>query len=180
LREISLHIIDIAENGIDAGGDLICIFVDEDRCRNLLTIKISDNGSGISPEIAENVTDPFVTSRTTRRIGLGLSLLETAARRCDGDFIIESEPGKGTCITATFKYGHIDRAPVGDMAASLSVLMFGNPKTDFVYTHIIDEKQFNLDTREIKKEFKVNSLSDPLVIHRLTQFVKEGIDRLKD
>lgn len=169
---------DIAENGIGAGADCIHILVDEARGENGLKIEIRDNGRGISPEALGHVTDPFVTSSTTRRVGLGLSLLQTAAERCEGEFVLESEIGKGTRTMATFQYDHIDRSPVGDMAGSVSMLMMGNPDIDFVYTHIIDGKDFVLDTREIKKELGEASLSDPSIVFHLTESVRKSLSGL--
>jgi len=179
LREISLHIIDIAENGITAGADCIEIGVEENLKGNLLKIEVSDNGSGIPPEMFDNVTDPFVTSRTTRKVGLGLSLLETASRRCGGDFSISSDPGKGTRVIATFIHDHIDRAPIGDMAGSVSVLIIGNPGVDFVYDHSVDEKHFLLDTRKIKEEKGADCLTDAGEVFQMTRFIRDSLERLK-
>ncbi len=169
---------DIAENGIGAGADCIHILVDEACSENQLKIEIRDNGRGIPGNMLDKVTDPFVTSRTTRRVGLGLSLLETAARRCEGDFAIVSEPGKGTKITATFQYDHIDRAPVGDMASSVALLIAGHSNIDFVYTHIVDGKDFILDTRELKEQGDI-SLADPSIILQLTQHIREALVGLR-
>ena len=152
MRELSLHILDIAENGVTAGADCIQILVEEARTDDHLKIVIQDNGSGLPPEKREKLTDPFVTTRTTRRVGLGLPLLAVAAERCEGDFKVTSEPGQGTRVEATFRFNHIDRAPLGDMASTITTLILGNSDIDFVYTHIIDGRDFNMDTREIKTE----------------------------
>ena len=178
MRELSLHILDIAENGITAGADCIRIHVEEARNKDLLTIKIADNGKGMPAEKVEKLTDPFVTTRTTRRVGLGLSLIAVAAERCDGKLEVKTEAGIGTEITATFRYSHIDRAPMGDIASSITTLIMGNPQTDFVYTHIIDDEIFTLDTREIKEELDDVSLSDPVIIHHLTQSIRNSLDKL--
>jgi hypothetical protein len=179
LRELSLHILDIAENGITAGADCIHIFVNESRSDDRLKIKIGDNGSGLPPEKLDKLADPFVTTRTTRRVGLGLSLLAAAAQRCEGELTVETEPDKGTEVVATFRYNHIDRAPLGDMASTITTLIMGNPDIDFVYTHIIDENDFSLDTREIKKEMEDLSLSDPMVIHHLTESIRRSLRQLE-
>jgi len=166
LREISLHIMDVAENGITAGSELIEIFINENRIENLLTVVIKDYGKGMPPEMVRTVTDPFVTTRTTRRIGLGLSLWKEASKRCGGNFSIESEPGKGVIVTATFKYDHIDRAPIGDIAGTITMLIAGNPDIDFVYDHVIDGNRFTVDTRERRKA-PGKSLTDPALLFRL-------------
>jgi anti-sigma regulatory factor (Ser/Thr protein kinase) len=177
LREIALHVLDIAENGITAGSDLIQILIDENRIENLLKVVIKDYGKGISSEMLRTVTDPFVTSRTTRRVGLGLSLLKEAAKRCGGDFSIESEPGKGTVVTATFRYDHIDRAPIGDIAGTIIMLIAGNPDIDFVYDHVIDGNRFTIDTRELKEEFD-DSLTDPALLFHLKKQIEEELKKL--
>jgi len=177
LREIALHVLDIAENGITAGSDLIQILVDENRIENLLKVVIKDYGKGMSPKMLRTVTDPFVTTRTTRRIGLGLSLWKEAAKRCGGDFSIESEPGKGTVVTATFRYDHIDRAPIGDIAGTITMLIAGNPDIDFVYDHVIDGNRFTIDTRELREELE-ESLTDPALLFHLKKQIEEELKKL--
>jgi len=178
LRELSLHILDIVENGITAGADCIHIEVTESRTADFLTIKIRDNGRGISAEKLARLKDPFVTSRTTRRVGLGLPLLAAAAERCDGKLAVEAGTPGGTEVTATFRYSHIDRAPMGDMASTTATLLMGNPQIDFVYTHVIDGQEFILDTRELKKELGNHSLEDPMVVHRLGKNIRTSLNQL--
>ena len=178
MRELSLHILDIAENGITAGADCIHILVEEARTADLLTVKIMDNGHGMPAEKIEKMTDPFVTSRTTRRVGLGLSLIATAAERCEGRLTVGTEPDAGTKVKAIFRYSHIDRAPVGDMAATITTLIMGNPQSDFVYTHIIDGEEFTLDTRELKAEMGDQSLTNPVVVHHLTASIRNSLGQL--
>lgn len=178
MREISLHIMDIAENGIAAGASRIEILVNENRSGNLLTVEIKDNGRGIPPDMLANITDPFVTTRTTRRVGMGLSLLKAAAERCGGQFEIHSEVGKGTRTAATFQYDHIDRAPLGRMVSSIMLLIAGRPDIDFVYTHIVDGKDFVLDTAEIKTELGEISIGEPAVIRQLKESVEEMLAHL--
>jgi hypothetical protein len=168
---------DVAENGITAGSDLIKIFIDENRIENLLKVVIKDFGKGMPPEMVRTVTDPFVTTRTTRRIGLGLSLWKEAAKRCGGDFSIESEPGKGTVVTATFRYDHIDRAPIGDIAGTITLLIAGNPGIDFVYDHVIDGRKFTIDTRELREELET-SLTDPALLFHLKKQIEEELKKL--
>jgi len=178
LRELSLHILDIVENGITAGADCIHIDVIESRVEDFLTIKIRDNGRGIPAEKLDKLKDPFVTSRTTRRVGLGLPLLAAAAERCDGKLEVEAGTISGTEVTATFRYSHIDRAPMGEMASTMATLLMGNPQIDFVYTHVIDGQEFILDTRELKKELGDHSLEDPMVIHQLGKSIRTSLNQL--
>lgn len=179
MKELSLHIMDIAENGITAEASLVAIRVDEDPGNNLLTIEIRDNGKGIPKAMVSLVLDPFVTSRTTRRVGLGLSLFKAAAERCGGSFNLESEPGKGTLTRATFLYDHIDRAPLGDMAMSIVSLVAGYPEIDIEYTHMYDGRVFEFDTREIRQELEGVPLSEPTVLQHLKSAIKDELDQIK-
>ena len=179
MRELSLHILDIAENGVTAGADCVHILVEEARNDDQLKIVIRDNGQGLPPEKRNKLTDPFVTTRTTRRVGLGLPLLAAAAQRCDGDLSVESGPQKGTEVVATFRYNHIDRAPLGDIASTITTLIMGNPDIDFVYTHIIDGKDFSLDTREIKTAMDDLALTDPIVLHHMTDSIRNSLRQLE-
>ncbi|MEX1348960.1 MAG: ATP-binding protein [Desulfobacterales bacterium] len=178
MRELSLHILDIAENGITAGADCIHILVEEDRTADRLTVIITDNGHGMSAEKITRLADPFVTSRTTRRVGLGLSLLAAAAERCEGRLSVETEPDAGTKVKATFLYSHIDRAPMGDMAATITTLIRGNPQIEFVYTHITDGEEFTLDTRKLKAEMGYLSVTNPVVIHHFTASIRNSRGQL--
>ena len=179
MRELSLHILDVVENGIAAGGNCIWIKVEEDHRADQLKIVIRDNGRGMPIEKLQNINDPFITSRTTRRVGLGLSLLAAAAERCEGTMRVDTAPGKGTEVETTFQHSHIDRAPLGDMAATITTLIIGNPEIDFVYSHRINGEEFSLDTREIRAEMEDLSLSDPVIIHHLAESIRSSLKELK-
>jgi hypothetical protein len=175
LKEISLHILDVVENGISAGATLIRVHIWEKRRKNRLEITIGDNGRGIPENIRKTVTDPFVTTRTTRRVGLGLSLLKAAALRCNGTFEIDSETNRGTTITASFEFDHIDRAPIGDMPATVSSLLAGHPEIDLDYLHSINGNEFRLDTRELRCELDDMSLSDPRIVLQLESAIRDHL-----
>jgi hypothetical protein len=175
LRELSLHILDVAENGINAGGTLIRITVIEDSKENRLTIKIADNGRGIPEDMISKIVDPFYTTRTTRKVGLGLGLFREACKRCEGDLEIRSKEGEGTEVTATFRRDHIDLPPLGDMAGTMVSLVIGNEDVDFLYTHVIDGRRFELDTRQVKAELEDVPIYNPEVIGYLTQTIREFI-----
>ena len=154
MEDLSLHILDIVENSIKAKASRIEIKVVEDTKRDLLTIEIKDNGRGIDEKTIEKVFDPFFTTGTTRKVGLGLPLLSQAAKDSGGDVEIESKVGKGTKVKATFRHSHIDRKPMGDMEATLAALISVNPEVDFIYEYEKDESKYRLDTREIRAEVK--------------------------
>ena len=161
MQELSLNILDVAENSVRAGATLTTILVDEQPQQDLLTIQIADNGCGMSEEQVQRVTDPFFTTRTTRKVGLGVPLLKMAAELAGGSFSIRSKLGEGTTTTATFQLGHIDRMPLGDVAATICTLVQCNPEIDFVYTYRPGEREFSADTRQFRQILEGVPLSDP-------------------
>ena len=178
MEDISLHILDVADNGISAGAVLIRIAVEEDSREDKLTVTIEDNGRGMEPEFLAHVLDPFVTTRTTRKVGLGLSLLQQSAREAGGDLKVESVIGKGTRVEAFMRYGHIDRKPMGDMAETMATLIEGNAEIDFVYTHRKNGKEYVLDTREIRAELEEIPLNNPQVVNLIRQNVVAGLQEI--
>lgn len=178
MKELSLHILDVAENAISAGAHLVRIEVIEKRRANRLYLRIADNGCGIAPEQIDRVADPFYTSRTTRRVGLGLSLLETAACQCDGYMRIRSNTGEGTEVFAEFVHDHVDRAPLGDMAATMATLITGNPSVDFEYRHELDEDDLEIHTRHIREAFDGLSVIDTRVFRHVMKTLRSGEERL--
>ena len=151
MTEISLNILDVAENSTRAGASLVTIRVEADTGCDRLTVAIEDNGCGMTKEQVEHVTDPFFTTRTTRKVGLGVPFFKYAAESTGGSFTIESEPGKGTTVTAVFVLSHIDRMPLGDISSTIHTLIVYHPETDFCYTYRYDSKSFTLDTRQFRE-----------------------------
>ncbi|MCP4714544.1 MAG: ATP-binding protein [Deltaproteobacteria bacterium] len=178
MRELALHIMDIVENGLAAGASIIHLAISEESNVNRLRITIRDNGSGIPAENLARAADPFFTTRTTRRVGLGLSLFRESARRCEGDLTIASREGHGTEVQATFRCDHIDVPPLGDMAGTLSSLLMGNADVDFCYIHELDGRSFEFDTREVKKELEGLSLTTPAVLQHIIGMIRQGLAEL--
>ncbi len=172
MKELSLHILDIAQNSITAGATLVTISIAEDTVKDILTISIEDNGKGMSEEFLAKVRDPFTTTRTTRPVGMGISLFESAAKACGGGLDIKSELGVGTVVTTEFKHSHIDRAPIGDMAETFVTIIGTNPNIDYVYNHSINGESFTMDTRELKAVLG----EVPLDIPDVTMWIKENIN----
>ena len=141
MQELSLNVLDVAENSVRAGATLIEITVEEDTAADLLAITIADNGKGMTEEQVRRVTDPFFTTRTTRRVGLGVPFFKMAAELSGGGLQIRSQPGKGTVVTARFGLGSIDRMPLGDMEGTIRTLVQGSPGIDFVYTRRLDGRE---------------------------------------
>lgn len=151
MRELSLHILDIAQNSIVAGAQTLRIAIIEDLVQDRLTIRIKDDGKGMDEETVARVVDPFYTTRTTRRVGLGIPMFKASAEGCNGSFSIQSQLGVGTEMDAEFQHSHIDRVPLGNMTDTLITIIMGSPKMELIYTHCVNEKKFCLNTKEIRK-----------------------------
>jgi len=178
MEDISLHILDVAENGIIAGADLIKINVSEDVTRDVLEVAIQDNGRGMSPELLKNVLDPFVTTRTTRKVGLGLSLFQQASQEADGNLSIESTEGQGTTVRAYMSYAHIDRKPLGNMVATMLALVEGNPTVDFAYTHTRNGRTYSFDTRDLRVQLEEIPINTPAVIALIEDNLTSGLQEI--
>jgi len=178
MRELSLHLLDIIQNSISAQATEIKLSIKEDLINDLLTIVIEDDGVGMDEELQKKVLDPFVTSRTTRKVGLGLSLFKSAAKQSAGDLEIESELGVGTKVKAEFKHSHIDRAPLGDIVGTLITILSADPDFEFIYSHQVNQRKFTLTTREIKEQLGDVKLSNSQVINWLRDYLTEQINNL--
>jgi hypothetical protein len=175
LEDLSLHILDVAENALRAEATRIRIAIEEDLKEDLMVLEIEDNGKGMAPDMARRVMDPFVTTRTERRVGLGLPLLGDAARMADGDIEIASQPGRGTQLRATFRHGHIDRKPLGDMSSTLVSLLLADAGVDLIYEHTKDGKAFQLNTDALRQELDPVPLDRPEVIDWIREHVRQGL-----
>ena len=152
MEDLSLHILDIVENSIAAMAGRIEIRVEEDQANDLVTIEIKDDGNGMDEQTLKKALDPFFTTRTTRRVGLGLSLLAQAARDSEGAFDLSSRPGEGTTVNATFRLSHPDCKPMGDIGQTMQVLVMAHPEIEFLYEHKKDNSIYHFDTRETGRE----------------------------
>ena len=174
MKELSLHILDIVQNSVAAGAKFITLDLIEDVNTDLLEFSIKDDGCGMTEETLKKVTDPFTTGRTTRRVGLGIPLLKAAAELTGGGLELTSEPGVGTTVTARFVYDSIDRQPLGNMAETILGIIISYENIDFVYYHRVNEKEFTIDTREIKGILGEVSLNEPEVVLWLSGFLNEN------
>lgn len=178
MRELSLNILDVVQNSISAGASLITIEVLENTKIKDLTIKILDNGKGMTNEQLKSVQDPFYTTRTTRKVGMGVPLFKMAAEMSAGSFDIKSEVNVGTQVTACFKTDNLDFVPLGDMCSTIITLVSMNTKINFVYKHCVDEKEFVFDTRKIKEILGDVPLDENDVVVWLREYVQENINNL--
>ena len=179
MRELSLHILDIAENSISAGARKVEVSVNEDIKEDQLSIVISDNGKGMDEEMVIKVLDPFVTSRTTRKVGLGLPLLKAAAEACNGELTIESQLGIGTKTQVTFQHSHIDRMPLGDLTNTWLTLLLGTPEVNWVFTYQMNDEVFFIDDKEIKKELDGISLTEPSIMRIIRELIRDGVETVR-
>ena len=179
MRELALHILDIAENSISAGANKIRISIIENRRDDLLEIEIEDNGKGMDAGTLANITDPFITSRTTRKVGLGIPFFKAAAETCDGTFNIHSKQGLGTKVQAVFKHSHIDRMPLGDISGTLHTLVIGTPEVNWVFEYKVDGDSFVFDDEPIKETLDGVPLSEPAVMRFVREMIDEGINGVR-
>ena len=178
MRELSLNILDIAQNSLSAGAGLVTLTVDEDSGADSLTLRVEDDGRGMDADTLQRVRDPFYTTRTTRKVGMGIPLFRMAAEMTGGSLDIVSEPGTGTAVTASFSLSHIDRMPLGDMAGTVTALIRLNPGVDFVYRHTVDGRSFEMDTRELRAQLGDVPLSEPDVMEWIDGYLREQEDSL--
>ena len=183
MREISLHLLDIAENSVAAQSHNICIEINENLKSDLLTVRVTDDGRGMSEETAKQVLDPFYTTRTTRKVGLGIPLLKLAAEMAEGGLSLVTESGKGTKIEASFRHSHIDRMPLGDIAVTFLTLLISYPNIHWVFDYrVIDHSgesyEYNFDDTELKAELGDMSMTEPDILKFVRSMFEEGIQAL--
>ena len=174
MKELSLHILDVAQNSLSAGAawlELSLVFRGEE-----LILTIRDDGHGMEPEFLAAVLDPFTTSRTTRSVGLGLPLLKLTAEQTGGEMTVDSTVGVGTSVRAVFHTSHIDCPPLGDLASTLALLIQGAPEVTYCFTYDVDGRVLRMDTRELRDVLGDDvSLAEPEIILWLTDYIAEGL-----
>ncbi len=179
MRDLSLHLLDLAQNSITAGASLVTIrlTLGED---GMLTMELTDNGKGMSPELLSRVTSPFATTRTTRKVGLGIPMMKENAEKAGGTFRLESEEGKGTTLTATLDTGNIDCLPMGDLSGTLLSLMLTNPLfPDFLFEGKSPKGEGSFDTREVRQALGSDiPFNEPSVAAWLKEALDEEINSI--
>jgi len=179
MKDLSLHVMDIAQNSIAAGASLIHISVKVDHEEDRMSISVEDTGCGMDAAMVEAVVSPFTTSRTTRKVGLGIPMFKAGAESCDGDFELRSKPGEGTYISASYRISHLDRPPLGDMAETMLALVACNPDLDFVYEYVVDGGEYLFDTRMIREMLGQEiPLNFPDITAWIRDYLREGINEL--
>lgn len=179
MRELSLHILDLLQNAVEADARVVDVRVTEDLAGDLLIVTVEDDGRGMDADTVRRAADPFFTTRTTRHVGLGLPLLAAAARRCDGDLGVESQQGRGTKVVATFRHSHIDRAPLGDLPGTLLAFLLASPQgrdeaPRLRYRHSVGDEMFEFDSAAVRAEVGDVPFSYPPLREWLHGYIAEG------
>lgn len=173
MRELSLNVLDVAQNSISAGASLVEIIISESTAENTMSIEIKDDGCGMDEETLLNVQDPFFTTRTTRKVGMGIPLFKMAAEMTGGSFRIDSAVGKGTCVKAVFRTDNVDFTPLGDIDSTVVMLITMNKQIDFAYTLKVDSGEFTLSTKQLKELLGDVPLDMPEVVMWIKDYLKE-------
>jgi hypothetical protein len=179
MKNLALHILDIAENSVRAEARTIFISINESVSDNTYNLSIEDDGNGMPAELLMNVTDAFTTTRTTRKVGLGLPLLKQHAEMCNGSLAIQSEPGKGCKVHAAFTHNHIDKPPTGDIPGVIRILTSGNRNIRIVYSHTTDSGRFEFDSDQVKSELGETEFYNPLIQKYIKEMIYENLTEIK-
>lgn len=175
MNELSLYILDLTENSIQADSTMVNLTINEDSELDLLNILLVDDGRGMSEETLKKVTDPFFTTRTTRKVGLGIPLFKELCELCEGSFDITSTVGVGTKIDAKFKLSSIDLPPIGNIVDTFYALAANEENVDIEFTYIKNKKEFKINTKEIKEILDGVPLNEPVVMDWIKDFVTNGL-----
>ncbi|OWZ83275.1 ATP-binding protein [Natranaerobius trueperi] len=176
MKELSLHLLDLIQNSIEASATKIYVKVYLSYVNDQLIIEVIDNGKGIEDSLKEQVTDPFKTTRTTRRVGLGLSLLEMKAKQCDGGIKVESNlKGLGTKVSVWFKYSHWDRPPIGKLINTIITVFQANPDLDLEFSYQVENSNFEFSTEEVKAVLNKDAFRNLKVLNWVKEYLEENI-----
>jgi anti-sigma regulatory factor (Ser/Thr protein kinase) len=179
MRELSLHILDLAQNSIEAGARNVIIEINENE-NSFFVFRISDDGHGMSEEMLQKIRDPFVTTRTTRKVGMGIPFMDMVTKQCGGHLRIQSRKGEGTVVEAAFAKDNIDRPPLGDIVSSIKVLLVGTPELELQFIYKIGAAGFEVDTKTIRSFLGDEAdFTRPEVYTWLEEYLKQEISRLR-
>jgi anti-sigma regulatory factor (Ser/Thr protein kinase) len=179
VRELALHLLDIAENSIAAGASTVQIAINEDTRADRLTISVTDDGRGMDEQTVARVVDPFYTTRTTRKVGLGIPLLKEAAEACNGALRIWSKPGNGARLVVEFQRSHIDRMPLGNVADTMVTLLVSAPQIHWILTYEADGQTFTFDDAEMKATLEGVPITEPDILAWLRNTLQTGIAEIQ-
>ncbi|MBO7489103.1 MAG: ATP-binding protein [Bacteroidales bacterium] len=178
MKELAMHVYDLMENSTAANSTEVKLTIRDSLKDNIYAFTIEDNGKGMTPEFMAKVTDPYTTSRTTRKVGLGLPLIKMNTENCGGGMKLQSEVGKGTRLDFWFQHNHWDRPPMGDLAGTIVMLCAAHEDIHIIYKHITDEDEFVFDTDEIHEALDGMSMNDVKVMGWLKDMVQENLEAI--
>ncbi|HIS03898.1 MAG TPA: ATP-binding protein [Candidatus Pullichristensenella avicola] len=180
MPELALHILDLVQNSVSAGATRVTVTIVYNTQQDTLTIAIEDDGKGMTPELLERVESPFTTTRTTRKVGLGIPLFKQLAQMCEGSLTIDSAVGKGTKTQACFRASHMDLPPLGDVRGTIETLVIANPeRPDFCFIYRVDGEEFVFDTAVVREALGGLPLNEPEIVEWIGQYVAEGIGEVE-
>ena len=175
MKSLDLHIIDITHNSIRAGATQITIEMEDSVVKDLLSIKIIDNGCGMPEDMIEAINDRFYSCRKERKIGMGIALLKFHSQICNGNFYLKSKVGEGTEIYASYQRSHVDLQPKGDLSGCFANFICQYQDINFIIRYITDDDTFELSTADVKEVFEGMNLNDYEIIKSLTELIHENI-----
>jgi hypothetical protein len=176
VRDLSLHILDIIQNSISAKASKVILKITVETDEDTLSVYIEDNGIGMSEELLKDIKDPFSTTRTTRKVGLGISLLMASAQRADGELTVNSVLGVGTTLIASFKVAHIDRLPLGDLSETIVSVILTKPEMELEVEFFADKEAFNFNTHAVRKEIGDVPITEVSVLTWIKDYINEGVE----
>ena len=179
MRELALHLLDIAENSVAAQAKNITLTVVENIHTDRLRMTVEDDGKGMDDQMIAQVVDPFITSRTTRKVGLGIPLLKAAAEACNGFLNISSAVGQGTKVVVEFQHSNIDRMPLGDLPGTILSLVIAFPQIHLKFIYQVDDKKFEFDDQTIKEILDGVPLTEPDVLATIRKLLQDEVSEIK-
>lgn len=179
MKELSLHVYDLMENSIAAKATLVELTIRDSLKDNIYAFTIKDNGKGMSKEFLAKVTDPWTTTRTTRKVGIGLPLIKMNTENCGGGMKIKSEVGVGTQLDFWFQHDNIDRPPMGDISGTIVMLTSQYEDIRFIYKHITDKDEYVFDTNEVKEVLDGMSMHDVSIMKYLKEMIQENLNEIE-
>jgi len=180
MQDMAMHLLDIVQNSISADASAVSITITESKVNDLFTMEISDNGIGMDAALLKKVRSPYGTTRTTRKIGLGIPLLEGMATQCNGTFHLTSKVGEGTIIGVSVPYSHWDRPPLGNIAETVVTLLQGSPDVSLSLNYSFEDQKFNFSSDEIKKELQDEvSLAEPEILSWIQEYIQQQIQLIQ-
>jgi len=178
--ELSLHILDLVQNSVRAGATVVTIRIAYDPDTDTLLLELIDDGCGMDEALLQQVTNPFATTRTTRKVGLGIPMLKQLAELCEGTFSLQSQVGKGTTLSARFKMSSIDLPPMGDLPGTMRSLILGAPdRPEFVLEYSMGQQRFTFDTREVREALGGLSLAEPDILGWIAGYIAQGMAEVR-